>query len=251
MLRAFATAAIGKSEKGKTMKVQLWIMLVAGVLCCAQAQAQRMYRCGNQYQDTPCSGGQKSQTVNTSGAGKSAEQTSSDPECAQRGAAAQKMMVMREAGVTRDKQLADVDAKGLGATERNLIMSVYNKRGSIPEVRVAIEKECAVEKERAAQALALRQAAAALDPKSGAQPASAGSAAQPNSAGNAASVPVEAGASTTASAAATAKKAQCDGFTSQLEGIRNSQRASGSSSQMEALNERRRGIESQQRAAGC
>ena len=238
------------------MKIQAWMILAAGLLFCVQAQAQRMYRCGNQYQDIPCGSGQKSQTVNTSGSGKTPGQASSDPECARRGAAAQKMMITREAGVTREKQIAEADAKNLGPdqnlAEKNLIASVYGKRGSTPEVRGAIEAECMIEKDRAAQVLALRQAAAALEEKGVAKPAAASATTQPSTAAGASTQSVQSsGASSPDARDAAARKARCDGFTSQLDSIRNSQRASGSTSQMETLNERRRGIENQQRAAGC
>lgn len=238
------------------MKMQAWIILAAVLLICAQAQAQRMYRCGNQYQDTPCGGGQKGQTVNTSGSGKSPGQSSSDPECARRGAAAQQLMITREAGVTREKQLASIDTKNLSLgqnlAEKNLVASVYSKRGSTPEVRAAIEAECVADKENATQALALRQAAAALEEKGAVKPATGNTAAQPAAVtGSNGQSTQPAGATSASNDADAAKKAQCSAFTAQLDSIRASQRTSGSASQMESLNERRRGIENQQRSAGC
>lgn len=238
------------------MKMLAWITLTAGLLICLQAQAQRMYRCGNQYQDTPCGAGQKSQAVNTSGSGKTPGQSSSDPACAARGAAAQQLMITREAGVTREKQLTSIDAKNLhpdqNLAEKNLIASVYGKRGSTPEVRAAIEAECVAEKERAAQALALRQAAAVLEEKGAVKPASGSAATQPavvTGSNNQSTQPT--GATSAANDADAAKKSKCSALTAQIDSVRASQRTSGSASQMESLNERRRGIETQQRSTGC
>ena len=231
------------------MKLRTWILFFGlTALTCQAALAQRLYRCGNQYQEFPCAGGQPSKAVNASGAGQSAAaSTTSDAECAARGAASQKIVWAREAGATQDKQMADLRAKGQAdAGQSALIAAVYTKRGSVPEVRAAIEADCVAEKAKTTQAAALRAAANQLEGK-GTAPANTATPAA--AAGVAASSPVNAAPASTASA--DAKKAQCDSFARQLESNRTSQRASGSTAQMESLNNQRRGIEANQKAAGC
>ena len=222
--------------------------LAVTLLSCNLAFAQRMYRCGNQYQEFPCTGGQQSKAVNSSGAGKSAAaSTTADPECAARGAASQKIMWAREAGATQDKQIADLRAKGqTDAAQAKLISAVYAKRGTVPEVRAAIEGDCVAEKDTAVQAAALRAAAAKLDGKGAGAPATAQAAAATTEPAQ-----VNAASTVTSGGAADAKKAQCDSFVRQLENNRNSQRSSGSAAQMESLNNQRRSIETSQKAAGC
>ena len=240
----------------KLSKPSIGIVLTALALMCTSAQGQRMYRCGNQYQDTPCGGGQQGKSVNTSGAGKSvAASTASDPECAARGAASQKISWAREGGATLEKQMADLRAKGQDgdAAQVNLITAVYYKRGTAPEVRTAIEADCAAEKDRAAQAAALRLAAEKLEGKganaSTAAPAASGTASKSGAEGSLAVT--QASGSGSVVGDTSAKKTECDSLSRQVEGVRNNQRAGGNSAQMESMNNQRRALEAKQRTAGC
>ena len=60
--------------------------------------------------------------------------------------------VEREGGATREKQLTDLPKVGTQADMLKTLDSVYNKRGSAPEVRAAIESECVAEKQKQADA---------------------------------------------------------------------------------------------------
>ena len=200
------------------MKKAVSIVLAAGLMLCASAQAQRMYRCGNQYQEYPCAGSQQSKAVNTTGAGKSAAaSTASVPECAARGTASQKIVWARESGATQDKQIADLRAKGqIDQKQADLIAAVYSKRGTAPEVRAAIEADCAAEKDQAVQAAALRAAAAKIDGKG---MATAPATTAPASAGSGGVAITQPGAAGSTSAAASSNKALCDTYSRQLDSL--------------------------------
>ena len=232
------------------MKASVWAVLAFAAFTCQLAQSQGLYRCGNQYQQFPCAGGQQSKTVNATGAGKSAAaSTVTNAECAARGAASQKIMWAREAGATQDKQLADLRANGQGeSAQTKLIAAVYARRGTVPEVRAAIEAECVSEKDTAAQAAALRAAAAKLDGQGTGAPAAGTATPVSKPADNSVSASQ---ASASGTAAADAKKSQCESYVRQLDSNRLSQRSGGSTAQMESLNNQRRSIEANQKAAGC
>lgn len=128
-------------------------LLVLAATAMAPAQAQKMYRCGSNYQDRPCSG-QDSRVVSSSGAGPAAAASAPvDAACTRRAAEAQKIAWVRETGKTEAEQAAAQPA------QRDLVAEVYRRRGSSLEIRNAIESECVVEKERAAQAAALLESA--------------------------------------------------------------------------------------------
>src|SRR5262245_46279065 len=84
---------------------------------------QTMYRCGNKYQDLPCESGEgsrlgKSGTPQAQGQpqGRSAAQFQAEAdaaECSNRGKDSLKISWAREAGATAEKQLAEVNGKGL------------------------------------------------------------------------------------------------------------------------------------------
>jgi hypothetical protein len=117
------------------------------------ALAQKMYRCGSNYQDRPCSG-QDSRVISRSGAGQDAPAAAPvDAACARRAADAQKVAWVRETGKTEAEQVAAQPG------QRELIAQVYRRRGSSVDIRNGIEAECVAEKERAAQAAALLESA--------------------------------------------------------------------------------------------
>lgn len=212
---------------------------IAGV--CVPAAAQ-MYRCGNSYQDRPCEAGQAGKLVGISATSSPMRKTASDSECAQRGANVQKIMWARESGATAENQLAEAKR----SDERKLIRDVYQKRGTTPEVRSAIEADCVAEKERLIQAAALAAAAAKLSgqPTLPAEPP----------------VPHLPNKSDTSAAEALArgevlrretKQKHCESLASQLEDIRRLQRAGATSEGMERLNQKRRDVEKTKGETGC
>ncbi|EHR72609.1 hypothetical protein BurJ1DRAFT_3806 [Burkholderiales bacterium JOSHI_001] len=128
------------------------LALLAG-LAVGPAQAQKMYRCGSNYQDRPCSG-QDSRVISRSGAGQDMPAAAPvDAGCAKRAADAQKLAWVRETGKTEAEQAAAQPG------QRDLVAEVYRRRGSSLEIRNAIEAECVAEKERSAQAAAMLESA--------------------------------------------------------------------------------------------
>lgn len=216
------------------------LFVLAG--CFFPAHAQKMYRCGNTYQDRPCAGEQQGKVIGSTGAKRpTAVATAVDGHCAQTGAKAQKIMWAKEAGRTEEMQLA----AAAGAEERKLIAEVYRKRGSSVEVRAAIEADCVAARQRAAQAAALIEAAARLQGQD--RPAAAAPAA-------ATSAGIDAAARRRQEAAAHAaagRKARCDAIAARLEGIRSSQRTGGSAATMDRLRQQQQKTEREWGDAGC
>ena len=125
-------------------KYALFICAAALMGSMLQAHAQRMYRCGNAYQDRPCEGAQPpgKELRDFSGSAAPANRPVADPQCARLGEEAVKIVWARESGATREQQIA------ANAQNQPLIDSVYYKRGSAPELRTAIEAECMAETQR-------------------------------------------------------------------------------------------------------
>jgi len=211
-------------------------LLLAGL--CTDVQAQKVFRCGSNYQDRPCDSATPSKEVRGVGQGSAATTSPgqvSDASCAKRGADAQQIMWAREAGKTAEAQTAQATSED----QRRLIADVFNRRGSAVEVRNAVQANCMEEKAQAAQAAALLAAAMKAQ--------GAVSAALP---GASDSTPAAAG-SQTAQQGSSDNKNQCNNLNSQLESIRNRQRTGGNTKAMESLSQQRLSIEKAARDAGC
>jgi len=228
---------------------------------------QTMYRCGNKYQDLPCENGEAGGRVGkTSGATQAQSQTQSQgrsqaqvqteaavAECGNRGKDSLKISWAREAGATAEKQLAEVDGKGLSsrqvAQEKRLISSVYEKRGSSTSIRSDVEAECMAEKEKIRQAQTLAAAGSKLmeDVPSDAVPSKAVTvtteqhtvAAQARTDGD------------RSSSAQEEHKLTCARLTRDLNSVRKEQFGGASTSRMTKLNESKRELENSMRSAGC
>lgn len=215
--------------------------LTAGV---APAQAQKLYRCGNAYQDRPCDANQPAgKVVGSTGVNNAAAAPVVDAACRKRGAGAQSIMWAREAGRTEADQLAQAATE----EDRELIAEVYARRGTALEVRTALETDCMERKARPQDgtgAKAAKDAATAAAPRAEAASAETGAAAKP--------APVESGAERAARGAdASAKKARCADLKARVEVIRGSQRVGGSTAAMEALNDQYRAAAKAVNDAGC
>jgi hypothetical protein len=122
-----------------------------------------MYKCGNAYQDRPCTGDGPQQLISPSGiparssqppaalpargvppsapAAGSGKPVVATEYCAARGKAAQEVAWKREAGATREGQLAE--AQGRDSFYSDTIEAVYRRpRGGAAEVSKAIEDDC-------------------------------------------------------------------------------------------------------------
>jgi hypothetical protein len=225
-------------------------LLVAtfALLATTPAAAQTLYRCGNTYQDRPCSGADAGRVV-----GRGDPRADGNPrtalhtDCAQRGEAALRIMWLRQAGARQD-QVRGLSDRNAPAPEAELIAQVYQLRGTPPEVRAAVEQQCATDLERAtrdpafaaAMAERVEQAErAALSP-----PLSSPSAAPSAAVGSLQRPPAP-------TADTSAREARCDDLRRQREALARLARDGGSISQMEALNRQRRALDEEQRASGC
>lgn len=219
-----------------------WLAVLALGLLAGHAQAQRMYRCGNAYQDRPCEGTQQGKEVrNFSGPATAVHRQASDVQCARLGEEAMKIVWARESGATREQQLAQ------RPQDQWTIESVYLKRGSAPEVRAAVEAECVADKERQAQAAAMAAAAARVPGGAGAAPSAS---AQGPSATDMARFQQRQDAEIAANQEAF-KKSRCADLNRQAENLRRQERAGGSSSTMARLHELRTSLDETRRGEGC
>jgi len=205
-------------------------------------EAQKMYRCGNTYQDRPCELGEN-KVVGHSNATVPVAKSGADTECTRRGEEAQKIVWAREAGVTEEK----MQSEARDSARQKLISDVYRNRGSAPVVKAAIEADCMAEKERAAQAADLINAANKLLKQNQPPTDGAGS-------GRQAEAPPIARAPTAAEsdeAGNKKEKARCEALQRRLDDVRRKQRAGGSAADMDELNERFRDLNSQIFSSGC
>lgn len=226
--------------------------LVVAALLSTPVYAQKLYRCGSAYQDQPCAGGQAGTVVGSthssvaaeSGSAAAARGSAADEECTQRAKDSLKISWRREAGATAERQLA---AAG-GSSERELIESVYRKRGTAREVSVVIEAQCMEQKEKLRQAALLQQAANRLAGQAAANPGAAYGgqklAKEPD---------LRARAETTRQAPGADEdhKSQCARWSAQLNKVRAQQRRGGDAQSMEALRERYSEIQKSATEKGC
>lgn len=221
--------------------------LVLAVIVCAPASAQPMYRCGSSYQAHPCETGQ-GKTIGSVGARQSSYSPVANAECAQRGAESLKISWAREAGLIKEKAQVEVEGKRISASQKadaaKLIADVYNKRGSAPEVRAAIEAECVIEKEREAQAMALYRAANPASQKQTAADGLAKGAESPTG-----SEPIR--RPTLANNDASVKKLHCSNQRRELDEIERRLRAGAAVHEIEKLRQERADLERSQVDSGC
>lgn len=236
----------------KTRSLLVWLGVAMLLGTAGYAHAQRMYRCGNAYQDRPCEGAKpQGKVVNNWGGASSGGSLTKDGPCSRRGADALKVVWARDNGAQREQQIADVDRLGLSTPSNEervqLIESVYARRGSAPEIRAAIESECLAEKERQAQAAALAATAARIAGGGVAAPASG---ARGPSESDIERMEARRQAEMEANAAAF-KQSRCADLARQYEQLRDQERAGGSAAAMARHAERRREMDDRQRREGC
>jgi hypothetical protein len=135
------------------MKPLLLIALVFAILAYSQtALAADLYRCGINYQVTPCKNTVKnipaSKTagpiINKIDANEKPPIIPVDRDCKHRSNAAKKIINLREIGKTESEQLVAAHSKGSQA----LIKEVYKHHGSAFQVTRAIERECMQQKKK-------------------------------------------------------------------------------------------------------
>jgi hypothetical protein len=220
----------------------------------ASGHSYALFRCGNVFQDRPCDSesAQKaaatlaakpkagSSEATAAAAAKGATVSPFAMECAKLGKSSMEISWKREAGALREAQ----SAKG-SSEHKKLVDSVYDRRGSAPEIKAAIEAECISERQHAADAAAAIAAIAAQGglPTVAASPVAA---AAPTAA---AAAPAPAAAS--ASASKNDNAVQCAKLNIELTTLKDRARQGGSVSTMERINNERRTVDSKISAARC
>jgi hypothetical protein len=215
------------------------VIACIGAALSGPADAQTMYRCGKQYQDRPCDTGQQGRAIGNATSGQPGRMA--DADCSRRGERAMRIIWAREGGTTADVALSQAG----NDDDRRLVQEVYQKRGSASQIRAAIESDCAVQKERDAQAAAMVKALGLpANPQSGQPPAAQPPAEDPKAA--------EARRQRLAADEQAARKREtCSRLNDDMQRILASQRAGGNISTMEKLNDQRRDIARQMSDAGC
>jgi hypothetical protein len=219
----------------------------------ASGHSYALFRCGNVFQDRPCDSESaqkaaatlaakpKAGSSESTAAAASANGATVSPfamECAKLGKNSLDIIWKREAGALREAQ----SAKG-SSEYRKLVNSVYDRRGSAPEIKASIEAECIGERQRAADAAAAIAAIAAQ----GGLPTVAASPV-------AAAAPATAAAPPAPAATAASKNdnaVQCAKLNNELTSLKDRARQGGSVSTMERINNERRTVDSNISAAKC
>ncbi|MBX3656264.1 MAG: hypothetical protein KF686_18965 [Ramlibacter sp.] len=161
-------------------------------------------------------------------------------ECARIGADAQRFAWAREAGATKDKQLAELpNSHDRGEREKTLA-AVYERRGSAPDIKASIEAECVVKKQKEADAAA---ALRSLQDSAGESVAGRPVVANPSPPATVVSGP--------APPAAASNKLLCAKLKSQRDIQQELGRAGGTARTMDNLRAQIRRLDTEMSAAGC
>lgn len=242
------------------MNQHLTLRTVAGIalLVCSQSGlAADFYRCGNSYQDTPCtSTNDKNKTIKNSAKTTNGVSSNSDlqqfakidVDCKQRGESTKKISWAREGGKTLDQQLES--AKD-GQTQA-LMREVYNHRGSSLDVRNAIEQECMQQKEqdKLADKLIIEAQKLRSNGKAGIT-----SSASSNSPLNPTSGETNNNETKTSDAESRIKpddnKTKCSSLKADAERIATQRRRGGSANYMNDLKQRQELVEDELKTTGC
>jgi hypothetical protein len=212
------------------------------------------YKCGNSFQDTPCSSGGSSTVARPSAAATSNSESSLSTAfqkpstfavfCGRWGKSAMDVAWKREAGALRETQLTKSTGDLNSKDYATVVDSVYAKRGVAPSIRVAVEAECVVQKQQEADEAA---ALAALSRKLGA--------ADKNPVLGVAQGEEQMKSTSQEDSAKVQKfsdrKALCRGLQEQLVDVKNSARRGGQIGTMEKLNNDTRDIERKISSANC
>jgi hypothetical protein len=218
-------------------------LVASALLLALQAHAQTMYRCGSVYQDRPCDAGKTGRALGSTGTAPAAAATASlDPECAQRGKDALKIVWSREGGATEERLVSEATTPAA----KRLVQDVYRRRGAASHVQAAVEADCIAEKQKAEEDTA-KAIAAALKAQREGTPQAPETAAAPSPDPHA----EERAKRERAAYEADRKKEQCARYNARVDELRARERAGGSAHTMDELNEQRRSLRAQMSGAGC
>ena len=138
-------------------QVRLTISVLA-MMVCSSGGAQQLYKCGSTFQDRPCDAEvQKKYSAITGSFTKEQVTTTADAQCAELGGLSVPVIQARSANESLESLHQKIDSKPIGRQEKirekELVTSVFSKKGSASEIRGGIETDC-MEKKQASRKLA-------------------------------------------------------------------------------------------------
>jgi hypothetical protein len=224
--------------KNQLMLLCFFALTVVISVSISVSNAQMKYRCGNSFQDKPCTDG-KGSVIGKSNANHQVSENSSkketlklDSECSKKGNDALKIIWKRDGGALQEDLLANEHS----ASQRGLIADVYANRGNAIHVRQKIEQECMAEKEmpmsRQKMMKQMDEEQDAANLKEQKMPMTNSSSSDNNLNEN-------------------IKQNQCARFQTQLKIIKSELKAGGSGSEMDAMNTQLRKLEKDAREQKC
>lgn len=134
------------------MKVHASAIALMFIFAGLNASAQQLFKCGATFQDKPCdSEVQKKYSPLTGSFTKEQVTANADTQCAELGSRSVPIIQSRANNETLQSLHAQVDSKPIGRQEKirdkELISTVFSKKGSAAEVRGAIETDCMEKKQ--------------------------------------------------------------------------------------------------------
>ena len=129
------------------MKVHACTIALMFIFACLNTSAQQLFKCGATFQDKPCdSEVQKKYSPLTGSFTKEQVTANADTQCAELGSRAVPIIQSRANNETLQSLHAQVDSKPIGRQEKirdkELITTIFSKKGSTAEIRGAIETDC-------------------------------------------------------------------------------------------------------------
>jgi hypothetical protein len=117
------------------------------LIACSAASSQQLFKCGAAFQDKPCDTDiQKKYSSLTGSFSKEQVNPAADTQCADLGVRAMPIIQARANRETLEGLHAQIDGKTIGRLEKikqkELISSVFAKKGTPVEIRGAVEAEC-------------------------------------------------------------------------------------------------------------
>ncbi|HKY01139.1 MAG TPA: hypothetical protein VJM53_01155 [Burkholderiales bacterium] len=211
-----------------------WLLFFA--LCFASsANAQKLYRCGNQYQDRACDSGPGKQISGVANGAAQLPPAFTELSCAKRGEAAEAIAKKLSGGASSEQLLQEIDGKSASAdsklAEKRLVVDVAQLKGSPAEIRVLAESDCAMAKK--AQPVSIVQPQRQSSNEDSYRENEIAMQRQRDE------------------RAAADKQRKCEEYARDLRNIRSGERAGGSARHMDQLREEGLELETKRRSLGC
>jgi hypothetical protein len=123
------------------------VLAICIASACSAANSQHLFKCGATFQDKPCDTEiQKKYSPLTGSFSKEQVNAAADTQCADLGVRAMPIIQARTNKETLEGLHSQIDAKPIGRLEKikqkELVSSVFAKKGTPAETRGAVEAEC-------------------------------------------------------------------------------------------------------------